>query len=118
MTSRLQQGVLALSLCFCATAAHAAEAFVLPYRVSNHWVHKDDNKTLVQLMAKASKDDVTTFQVMLPDESKNSILYIERLKILRNLLMRKTKGNIKIYEVPGSAPANSIKVIPSSNLNN
>ncbi|MBI1362881.1 MAG: hypothetical protein GC134_02760 [Proteobacteria bacterium] len=117
MNSRLRRVFIIITCCLCATAAHAAEAFVLPYRAQNHWVHQDDNTSLVNLMNSTAKSGIGTLTVTLP-EGADMNLYVERLKILRNLLMRKTTHNIIIRQIAGTSPANTITVTPNANLNN
>jgi hypothetical protein len=115
-TTRLKWGFVSAVIFLSATATHAAEAFVLPYRAANHWVHKEDNKPLADLMARTSRTGQSTFVVHLPKDADRN-LYTERLKILRNLLMGRTKNNIIIREVKGDSPPNTITVIPRSDRN-
>ncbi|PZP38880.1 MAG: hypothetical protein DI585_06000 [Pseudomonas fluorescens] len=85
----------------------SARAELLVYKDANKWVAQEDNKPLMELMAKA-RDGKTTYKVGLPDGNRE--LSVQRLEIIRDILAREAKTAVIIEEVGGSAKANTIRI--------
>lgn len=94
---------------FTLPAVAAGEDFVLPYRNENRWVHKNDNEPLVKLMNATRKKAADEFAVVLPD-GINEKLYLERLVVLRDILLSRQPAGVVLRQTEGKTPKNTIKV--------
>lgn len=114
----LSQATIAFVVLFAALALYMPSAqaetptFTLPYRAENRWVHMEDNKSLNDLTNYAAKEQIYSFQVILP-ESTETNLYIERLLVLSRIMKGRLKRDSIVFRQDlGQTPANTIRVTP------
>lgn len=110
MTHLLRHMVLAVLATFILTPlAFAKEPFDLVYQKQNRWVATEDATGLRTLLSTAKKENVTNFQVKLPEE--NRTVTIERLIVLRDILEKQLKMAVTIEEIEGTVNKNHIHVM-------
>ena len=111
---------MALTPVSFATTARAQEVvathypnFVLPYRSSNRWVHQEDKKQLDALTRYAKRENIYSFDIILPENSDNN-MYIERLLVLSRIMKSRLKRETIVFRQElGATPPNTITVTPS-----
>ncbi len=86
-----------------------AESYTLTYQKENRWVAQKDKEPLRALLQTSKKNKTFHFMVTLPKEKRP--LSIERLNILRDILLGSLNvPHLIIEEVPGTTPHNTLLI--------
>lgn len=96
-----------------ALAQDKDSTYALTYRGHNVWVHADDMTPLNRLSTLAKDSKVHSFAFYLPEDVKKDALFLERLTVVRDILMKRLgTDDIKLTQEGTHPKDNTIIISP------